>query len=663
MLKNRISGYVGIDPTAPSLHLGHLMVLMPLFWMYIEGFGAFSLIGGSTAKIGDPSGRTQDRPTIPPAELVQNLTQIHYQLQSLWKSVLRMSRSYGNGLPQLDWAMTRGIVNNNAWWNKQSMLEVMKLLGSHVRIGSLLSRENVKTRLSDGHGMSFGEFAYPLMQAWDWWQLYKQQNVRLQIGGSDQYSNIVMGAQCVKYCLKDPPGNEVRPPPATMFGLTVPLLTTSTGAKFGKSAGNAVWLDPFRTSPYDLYGYLVRRSDEEVEGLLKRLTFMPLSTIATVMEEHTENPARRVAQHTLAHNVVNFVHGSDKADEVQLEHRQMYGSKPFSEPTTSGELPPQSAEQYEMSEDFDPTQQMRPRIQIRLPRSLLEKPLPVIVHAAELAISKGEADRLIKGGGMYIGGAPGQKIMGQKGMNSDSLTWTPLKTWLPEFNDRFLVEGRIMLLRKGKHNIRCIEFISDEEFSKAGLRYRGQSGMGKTRQALQVMKTLQKLLMKKKKVDPADMVLQNRVNRMLFAMKHQSLGRTHVSIPRQRAKGVPYRSVREKLEVFLERTEYEIQRDSPLTDIPKGFNHRPLRYHKSGMPFQGMQRSDSHSEGMQWSDSHFEDTQHLHSDDFDVEELIKELEAEVEAEEKMAGEEGAEEKGAEQKGAEQKGAEEEWRNT
>lgn len=516
MLNKRIGVYAGVDATAPSLHLGHLVAFMPLFWMYINGYGAYTVIGASTAKIGDPTGRLKDRPTMPSSEVVQNMTSIHYQLSALWRAVERKTLK-PMGLTR-GWAWSRGIINNNAWWNKQPLLEIFKLLGAHLRIGPLLSRDNVKARLEDGSGMSLAEFAYPMMQGWDWWQLFKQRSVQMQIGGSDQYSNILLGAQCVKHCVKNEHDywpKETQFP--EMVGLTVPLLTTSSGAKFGKSEGNAVWLDPFRTSAFDLYGYLVRRPDDEVERLLKLLTFLSQQKIAEVVEEHQQDPPKRVAQHLLAFEVVDFVHGPHVAKEVQTQHRQMYGYDRGTAPSTSPGLVPQTPEDYQHPSHLPQQEPFRPRIDMKLPRSLLKESLPYIVLAAEFTESRGEADRLIKAGGMYIGGAPGQKGGEQKGMGSDNLNFTPLRTWTPEYNDLYLIEEKLMILRRGKHNIRCIEFIDDLEFRQMGLIYRGQKRLGRTRQALSILRELEGLL-----GSPGEAILKRRVQTATAALLKRS---------------------------------------------------------------------------------------------------------------------------------------------
>lgn len=508
MLKQRMGVYTGIDPTGPSLHIGHLVTLMPLYWMYTHGFGAYVLLGGSTAKIGDPTGKSQDRPFVTPSQLVQNMTSIHYQLTALWRAAERKAlQPYGL---KRDWAWSRGLVNNSAWWNKEPLMEVFRLIGRHTRIGPLLSRDNVKTRLNDGSGMSFSEFAYPVMQAWDWWKLYTQRNVQMQIGGSDQYSNILFGAQTVKKCIENAPEHLGQIPDADMIGLTVPLLTDSSGQKFGKSEGNAVWLDPFRTSSFELYGYFVRRADDEVEKLLKLLTFLPLETIRSVIEEHARDPPKRVAHHLLAFEVVDMVHGPLAAKQAQIEHRQMYGRDAGTQAASSASpgSVPQSSEQYHRPIDMAIHVPYTPRIDIKLPKLLLKASLPTIVHAAELAGSRGEADRLIKGGGLYIGASPGQKPSEQQGMLTNQLAFTPLRTWETGYTETYLIGGNLMLLRKGKHTIRCIEFLDDKEWQELGIMYRGQPNTGRLRRGLVLVKQLESLL----EADGADPQLKNRVN-------------------------------------------------------------------------------------------------------------------------------------------------------
>lgn len=476
MRLRRVKAYAGVDPTARSLHLGHMVAFMPLFWMYLHGYGAFTLIGTSTAKIGDPTGRTESRPQLASADVVQNLASMQFQLKAIWQNVEITGTKRFNYTK--DWSWQRGIYNNNTWWNKQPMLEVMKRLGMFVRLGPMLGRDNVKTRLDSGAGMSFSEFAYPLMQGWDWFELYTQRGVQMQIGGSDQYGNILMGTECVKHCVNSESQETLKLPMGKLdqlIGFTVPLLTDASGAKFGKSAGNAIWLDPFMTTPYDMYGYLVRRRDDEVERLLKLLTFHPQQVITEVMTRHNQDPPQRVAQHLLAYEVVSLIHGNDVADSTSQEHKAMYGAKSKGAPTA------QSPEQYHTPEG-QVNLRNRPRADIKLPMSILQSSIARILFASGLASSISDGDRSVKAGGIYLGGSPSSvDIKYQYGMIPEQLQWTPIRTWDPAWNTKFLIEGKLLLIRKGKHNMRCVELISDQEFAKLKLTYPGQPYTGKFR--------------------------------------------------------------------------------------------------------------------------------------------------------------------------------------
>lgn len=458
---------------------------MPLFWMYLHGYGGHTLIGTSTAKIGDPTGRTESRPDMTSATLVQNMTVIHQQLKALWTSTEETGQRFGY---KRDWAWERAIHNNNTWWNKRSLLGVLKRLGGSVRIGPMLGRDHVKTRLEDGSGMSLAEFIYPVMQGWDWWELYKQRGVQMQIGGSDQYGNILMGAECVKTCIKKETDPEFQLPVGGLneiIGFTVPLLTDASGAKFGKSAGNAIWLDPFRTSPYDMWGYFMRRRDDDVERLLMMLTFLPQSKIKEVMKSHELDQRQRVAQRLLAREVVRFVHGKGVAGRTETEHRAMYSAKTATVPAASASAA-QSPEQYQTPEGQQVSILNRPRVRMQLPWSVFDMSMARILYACGLATSVGDGDRSIKAGGVYLGGSPeGAKGMSYlRSMNPQQLQFTPIRAWEPATNKRFLIEEKLLLIRKGKHNLRCIEFIPDKEFARLGVTYRGQHNTGRFRAAL-----------------------------------------------------------------------------------------------------------------------------------------------------------------------------------
>lgn len=471
----RIGAYAGIDPTANSLHLGHLVPMMPLFWMYMHGYRAFTLIGGSTARIGDPSDRLSDRAPLARSDYVANMAKIHFQLKTLWAHVEHQARAMGI---EKTWAARKGIVNNNAWWNSQPFYEIMKRVGMYLRLGPMLSRDSVKKKMESGDGISFAELSYPIMQGWDWFELARQLGVQMQIGGSDQFGNIVTGIEVFKVARdsdKDPASrlprdNELDDP----VGFTVPLLTDSKGVKFGKSAGNAVWLDPFKTTIYDMYGYLVRRPDEDVERLLKLLTFLPLEKIAELMAEHTQDPSKRVAQHRLALEVTTLVHGAQNAIDAANQHIAMY-RKPL----------PAGEEQYKPVEGHPTTATNRPRMDMMLPRSLImSTSIGRILMAAGLADSASAGHRLAAKQGAYIGGAPGQK----RAMEPSALAFTPVKVWNAEDTQKYLIDDEYLILRKGKHNLRIIKVVSDEEYAASGETYAGQPYTGQVRRANELLK-------------------------------------------------------------------------------------------------------------------------------------------------------------------------------
>ncbi|KAI0102709.1 tRNA synthetase class I [Nemania sp. FL0031] len=481
MRRKRIGVYVGIDPTAASLHLGHLLPLMPLFWMYMHGYRAISVVGGATAKIGDPTDRLQTRSEVSRSDRSMFTTKIHYQLKRIWQNVDRQAGRYGY---KKEWAWNRELVNNSSWYSSTSFIEVVNRLFKGMRLGPMLSRDTVKRKMSQGDGMSLAEFVYPIMQAWDWWHMFSgPKEVCMQIGGSDQYGNIVAGIDAVKLLRDTEPDPAVKLPSDllhTPVGFTVPLLTDSSGNKFGKSAGNALWLDPFMTSSFDLYGYFMRRPDAEIEKLLKLFTFLPLEQINKIMEEHNQNPPGRHAHHTLAFEVLSLVHGLAEAEATQARHKQMFATGrtlPVT-PTSVGVLesypPGQTPASVPQAVNFRPD--------IQLPESLIMgNSIARILYAAGLAASATDAHRLITHQGAYIGGAPGRKAHQNEMMREGDITFNSVKNWFPGDTPNFLIDGKMLILRRGKHFIRIVEMVSDEEWEASGRSYPGESGKGRLR--------------------------------------------------------------------------------------------------------------------------------------------------------------------------------------
>lgn len=392
-----------------------------------------------------------------------------------------------------EWAWRRAVANNATWLSKVSIGEFMKHLGKGIRMGPLLGRDTVKNRLEKGTGMSYAEFSYPMIQGWDWWHMF-QTGTQIQIGGADQYGNILSGSEVVKACMaedtafrlkhaKDLKGSTATGDP---LGFTVPLLTTSSGEKFGKSAGNAIWIDKQQTSSFDLYQFFLRSADEDVERYLKMLTFLSLSEIRAIMTEHKQDESKRIAQHKLAYDFVYLVHGRTAANEAQTLHAQA-----FSKNLTLGEIQAQmkaTQEQAKQPEttpdgrpkDFHPslnkntthlTQESSYELNMKLPKSLVhQQPLPRILWSAGLAASRSEGQRLINNGGIYIGGQIGPN--GEPIPMGDQVTYIAAKD--PKWSSfENLIVDDILVLRTGKWKKKFIQIVSDEEFEKLGLKCPG----------------------------------------------------------------------------------------------------------------------------------------------------------------------------------------------
>ena len=346
--------------------------------------------------------------------------------------------------------------------------------------------------MTEGDGVSFAEFTYPIMQGWDWWMLYSKLNVQMQIGGSDQYGNIVTGVDVVKTARDNEPDPAMRMPADPLLdnpvGFTVPLLTDSSGVKFGKSAGNAIWLDQFKTSTFELYGYFVRRPDADVENLLKLFTFMTMPSIRQIMSEQMEDPSKRVAQHRLAYEVVTLVHGEDAAKQARDEHQMMYSKGGPAIPYVTRTKEP--GEEY--SEPAGPTTPNNaPRIDMILPESLLMgTSIGRILFATGLAGSAKEGHRLALQKATHIAGMPGRRPGQSLPMEPAALSWNPIALWDPKETARYLIDGKILIFRKGKHNMRVVQMVSDEEYAASGQQYPGQQGTGRLRALRDMMKEL-----------------------------------------------------------------------------------------------------------------------------------------------------------------------------
>lgn len=300
----QVSFYVGFDPTAASLHAGNLVGMMAMAHLQRAGHRPIALAGGATGRIGDPSGRDAERELMDEQQLRANLAGIRRHLGT----VLDLQGDAGE------------LVDNFDWTGPVSFLDFLGRVGVHVPVSAMLARESVRRRLDQrDQGLTFAELSYQLLQANDFAHLYATRGCRLQGGGSDQWGNITAGIDLTR-----------RLHGAQVFGITWPLLTTSDGHKFGKSAGNAVWLDRDRTSPYAYYQYWMNATDADVVAFLKLFTFLSLDEIEEVAAAHAKDPAARTAQQVLAREATRIVHGDTGLAEATRATTVLFGDEEFS---------------------------------------------------------------------------------------------------------------------------------------------------------------------------------------------------------------------------------------------------------------------------------------------------------------------------------------------
>ena len=288
------AAYVGIDPTADSLHIGHLAPLQLLYHLAQAGIQPIAVVGGATARIGDPSGKRSERPLLP-LELVQaHAKALTAQIQNL-----------------LPFELT--IVDNLSWLGAFSFLDFLREVGKHITVSYLLAKETIQSRLESG--ISFTEFAYPLLQAYDFYYLFQHYGCRLQVGGADQWGNITTGIELIRKLT----GQEA-------YGLTCPLLTRADGTKFGKSErGENIWLSPARTSPYQFYQFWLRQADADLPKLLGVFSWKPFEEIEALLQAHSTAPEKRLAQRSLAYEMTARIHGESVAQSVERVSEVIFG--------------------------------------------------------------------------------------------------------------------------------------------------------------------------------------------------------------------------------------------------------------------------------------------------------------------------------------------------
>jgi tyrosyl-tRNA synthetase len=385
-----VTAYVGFDPTADSLHVGNLVPVMGAAWLQRFGHTPIVLIGGGTGMVGDPSGKRSERPVLPLEQVDRNAEAIRSQL----------ARFLSFEGPAANAALMR---NNADWLRKLPLMDFLRDTGKHLTVGFMLQKESVRSRLESG--ISYTEFSYMMIQAYDFWHLFRTERCELQIGGSDQWGNITAGIELIRK-------REGR----DAFGAVFPLITTASGTKFGKSEVGNVWLDPAKTSPYQFYQFWINTDDRDVERYLKIFTFLPLEEISTAMADHARDPGKRVAQRLLARDLTARVHGEAAAAEAIRTSEALFG----------GDL---------RVTGFAPKVIVAPTVRISRDR-LRDLSIVGLLVESGLAKSKAEARRGIQGRGFYLNDAPIEAVDLQVEEN-----------WFKGPPD-----DRFVMLRKGKKN-------------------------------------------------------------------------------------------------------------------------------------------------------------------------------------------------------------------
>ena len=392
----QLTCYAGFDPTAPGLHFGHLVQLLTLRRLQLAGHRPIGLVGGATGLIGDPSGKSAER-VLNPRDVVAQ-----------W--VDRMRAEVSRFLDFQPGPAAALLVSNLDWTQELSAIEFLRDIGKHFSVNQMIARESVKARLEAG-GISYTEFSYQILQANDYLELHRRHDCDLQVGGSDQWGNLVAGVDLIRRVTGD-----------TVHALATPLITKPDGTKYGKTEGGTVWLNPEMTSPYAFYQFWINRSDEEVGGLLRVFTFGSREEIEALERESAERPAARIAQRRLADEVTTLVHGAEECARVVAASRALFGQgdlRALDEGTLAAALAEVPA-----------------AVVAAAPGGLPQ--VAELMAATGIVPSKSAARRAIAEGGAYLNNVK-----------------VPAEDAVP--GERDLLHGRFLVLRRGKRTVGGVE--------------------------------------------------------------------------------------------------------------------------------------------------------------------------------------------------------------
>ncbi len=399
--KETVSGYVGFDPTADSLHIGSLVPILLLVHLQKAGHKPIALVGGATGMVGDPSGKSEERNLLSEEILRHNQDGIKKQLEKF------LDFNAGNTSAEM--------VNNYDWFKEYSFLNFIRDVGKHITVNYMMAKDSVKKRIEGDTGMSFTEFTYQLVQGYDFLWLYENKKCKLQMGGSDQWGNIVTGTELIR-----------RKAGGEAFAFTCPLITKADGGKFGKTEKGNVWLDPQKTSPYQFYQFWLNASDEDAAKWIRIFTFLTKAEVDTIISDHQKDPGKRVLQKRLAEEITRFVHGEENLQEAFLTTEKTFAQKDI----PADEL------------TVDDIKALKGMTQLSFTKQKLNDGIDVVSFLAETGSfsSKGDARKTIQGGGVSIN---------RKKVNDVQL----------KIDSSFLLHNTYILVQKGKSTHFLVEAV------------------------------------------------------------------------------------------------------------------------------------------------------------------------------------------------------------
>jgi len=400
--KEMTTAYIGFDPTAESLHIGSLVPILLLVHLQKAGHKPIALIGGATGMVGDPSGKSDERNLLDEATLARNISGVKKQLEKFL--------DFDSSLPN-----AAEMANNYDWFRNISFIDFLRDTGKHITINYMMAKESVKKRIEGETGLSYTEFAYQLMQGYDFYWLYQHKNCKLQMGGSDQWGNITTGTELIR-----------RKAGGEAFAFTCPLIKKADGTKFGKTEQGNVWLDPEKTTPYQFYQFWLNARDDDAASWIRIFTFLSKQEIDALLASHQQDASQRLLQKKLAEEVTTFVHGNEGYAEALLTTQKIFENQDAPVETLT----------------VDDLEKMNGVTKIAFSKANVVAGIDVISFLAEAGIysSKGEARKAVQGGGV-------------------SINRKKVETIQLQIEDSLLLHEKYLLIQKGKKNYYLVAVV------------------------------------------------------------------------------------------------------------------------------------------------------------------------------------------------------------